>query len=253
MYNDSLKGKKILITGASTGIGASISEMFAENGAMIGLHYNKSEVQALKLKEKLEEVTSKVELFRCDLLKYELISELVSSFNKEFGGIDVLINNAGAHFGYKQFNELDEKYWDKTFNLNTKAPFYLSSYAFQHMKFHGGGKIINISSASVRYGSSSKGIHYTASKAALDSMTKSFSCSGYDFNILVNSIRCGVIDTDMHTKIEGYTEDQYQNRINKIPLKRVGKPIDVARMALYLASECGNFITGEVFTVAGGD
>jgi 3-oxoacyl-[acyl-carrier protein] reductase len=96
-------------------------------------------------------------------------------------------------------------------------------------------------------------MHYTASKAALDSLTLGFSRAGADHNILVNSIRCGVIDTNMHTRIEGYSKDQFEKRINMIPLKRVGKPNDIASMALYLASEGGDFITGEIFTIAGGD
>jgi 3-oxoacyl-[acyl-carrier protein] reductase len=253
MHVNSIKEKKILITGASQGIGASISTIFAENGALIGLHYNESEDQVKKLKTKIGKNTGKVKLYKYDLLKCEKTADLISSFIRDFGGIDVLINNAGACFGYRHFSDLDEISWDKTLILNAKAPFYLSSYAFEYMKDHGGGRIINISSASVRRGSGPNGMHYTASKAALDSLTLGFSRAGADHNILVNSIRCGVIDTNMHTRIEGYSKDQFEKRINMIPLKRVGKPNDIASMALYLASEGGDFITGEIFTIAGGD
>ena len=84
-------------------------------------------------------------------------------------------------------------------------------------------------------------------------MTIGFAREGAKFNILVNSIRCGVIDTKMRTRIAGYNEANFKKRIDLIPLKRPGQPIDIARMVLFLASECGDFITGEIFNVAGGD
>ena len=121
------------------------------------------------------------------------------------------------------------------------------------MKEHGGGRIINISSVNVKYGGSAKSMHYVASKAALDNLTLGFAREGAKYNILVNSIRCGLIDTQMRAKTEGYSEEDLKRRIDMVPLKRMGQPIDIARMALFLASEAGNFITGEIFTVAGGD
>ena len=228
-------------------------KLFSEHGAYIGLHYNKNCALAQSVCEEAHRHTAKVELFSGNLLEEITMKGLVHTFIEKFGGIDVLINNAGAFYGYKHFSELDSESWNKTFDLNAKAPFYLIGSAFEHMKGKGGGKIINISSASVRYGASPNGLHYTAAKAAMDSMMLGFSKAGAQDKILVNSIRCGVIDTDMHSQIEGYSEVQYKRRISQIPLKRTGKPIDIARKALFLASESGNFITGEIFTVAGGD
>lgn len=254
MFSD-IEGKKVLITGASGGIGLEIAKIFAEYGALVGLHYSgneKKRKQLLGLKVELEKYYKKIELFPGNLLDYDVRNNLIKSFVSIFGGIDVLINNAGVMFDYKYFLELDEKAWDNSFNLNTKAPFRLSASAFDHMK-EKGGRIINISSANVRYGGSGKSLHYVASKAALDSLTKGFAYEGAKYNILVNSIRCGVIDTHMHTKIEGYTEENFKKRIELIPLKRPGKPIDIARMALFLASDAGNFITGQIFYVSGGD
>ncbi len=250
---EEIKDKKVLITGASTGIGASTAKLFAENGAHVGLHYRSSQKQVENMLKEILKITKHAKTFKGDLLDIEYTKSLVPSFIKAFEGIDVLINNAGGICGYKHFSELDEESWDNTFSLNIKSPFYLIKDAFNYMMEHGGGRIINISTASVKYGASAMGLHYTASKAALDSLTLGFSKEGARHNILVNSIRCGVIDTAMRTKIGGYNEELFQKRINLIPLKRVGKPIDISRMALYLSSECGDFITGEIFTVAGGD
>ena len=137
--------------------------------------------------------------------------------------------------------------------MNAKAPFFLSGEVFDSMKDQGGGRIINISSVNVKYGGGAKSIHYVASKAALESITRGFAREGAKYNILVNTIRPGVIDTPMHTNIRGYSRKDFQKRIALVPLKRMGKPIDIARMALFLASEAGDFITGEIFTIAGGD
>ncbi len=256
MFED-IKNKKVLITGASGGIGSCMAKVFASYDAWVGLHYCADNVgekeKIIKILEEIQKNSGKAEMFQANFLKSQERDNLIKSFIEKFGGIDVLINNAGAVFGYKYFSELEEKSWDDTFNINVKAPFYLSGQAFDYMEEHGGGRIINISSANVKYGGSAKSLHYCASKAALDTLTIGFAREGVKYNILVNSIRCGVIDTEMRKKINGYTEENFKKRIELIPLKRPGKPIDIARMALFLASESANFITGEIFTVAGGE
>lgn len=254
MFSD-IEGKRVLITGASGGMGSEIARIFTEYGALVGLHYSGDEKgykNVLMLKEELAKNSKKIELISGNLLDKDIRNNLIASFVESFGGIDILLNNAGAMFDYKYFSELDEKAWDNSFDLNTKAPFRLSASAFEHMK-EKGGRIINISSVNVRYGGSGRSLHYVASKAALDSLTKGFANEGAKYNILVNSIRCGLIDTPMRTKTEGYTEENFKKRIELILLKRPGKPIDIARMALFLASDAGNFITGQIFHVSGGD
>jgi 3-oxoacyl-[acyl-carrier protein] reductase len=249
---EGIKGKKVLITGASTGIGAAIAELFAKYGALVGIHYNKSRKEALALREKIVSAGGKAEVFKADLLKKSERATLVKRFTDAFGGIDVLVNNAGGVYGPKEILDLDETSWDKTFALNTAAPFFLARDAFLHMKSHGGGRIINISSISAKYGGSPTTIHYGAAKAALDAVTKGLARAGAPYNILVNSVRGGVIDTPFHEKILRDRKN-LEERIKLIPLKRMGKPIEMARMVLFLASEAGDYITGEIFTVAGGD
>lgn len=250
---EGIKDKRVLITGASGGMGAAFAELFADYGARLGLHYAKNEDEASRLLASVRRKGTEAKIFKADLLRSEEITKLANSFIKKFGGIDVLINNAGAVFDQIDFRELEEKSWQNTFDLNVKAPFLLSRFVFDVMKDHGGGRIINLSSVNVKYGGSAKSMHYVASKAALESITRTFAKEGAKYKILVNAIRPGVIDTPMRTKIAGYTKEDFEKRVAIVPLKRAGKPIDVARMALFLASEAGNFITGEVFTVAGGD
>ena len=250
----SIHGKTVLVTGASGGIGSAIATLFASNGAMVGIHYNTNKHDAEKVAETIRQQGGTVSLFEGDLLDQNTRDTLIDRFVSVFGRIDILINNAGAAFDYVHFSKLDSVSWDKTFDLNTKAPFYLIGRAFEQMKRTGvGGKIINVSSVSVKYGGSANSLHYSASKAALESLTVGFAREGAAHNILVNCIRCGVIDTPMRTKIAGYNEDRFRERVAMIPLKKVGRPIDIASMALFLASESGNFITGEIFNVTGGD
>jgi len=216
MFED-IKNKRVLITGANGGMGSAIAKLFADYEACLGLHYHKDKDEAVKLLKEIKEKTKEAELFQADFLNSFSRSGLIKAFIKRFGGIDVLINNAGAAFSYKHFSELDEKSWDNTFNLNVKAPFYLSGKAFRYMKEHGGGRIINISSANVKYGGSRKSLHYCASKAALDTLTIGFAREGAKYNILVNSIRCGFIKTGMHKKVSGYSEENLKSRIDLIP------------------------------------
>jgi 3-oxoacyl-[acyl-carrier protein] reductase len=248
-----LQNKKILVTGASSGIGASIAETLAGAGATVGIHYNKNKTVADQLLAKLKNNKGKAFLVHGDLLKKHFQSILVDNFINKAGGLDVLVNNAGAVFDYKNPLELPDVSLDRTFSLNFKAPYYLSARAFEHMKRNGGGKIINISTVAVKYGGSLKGLHYVASKAALESLTRGFSREGARYNILVNSIRCGLIETDMRKKIKGYSEKRFKERIKMIPLGHPGKASDVADMVLFLCSDSGNFITGDTLTVAGGD
>lgn len=249
MFED-IKEKSVLVTGASTGIGACIAELFASYGAFMGIHYRSSKKEAARLRNRILKGAGKAELFKGNLLDSSFREKLIPSFVKSFRGLDILINNAGGIYGFRDFLKLDEKSWEDTFTLNAKSAFFLARDAFFYMKRHGGGKIINISSVSAKYGGSSQSIHYGAAKAALEAVTKGLARAGAQYNILVNSIRGGFIDTSFHKKMG---RKNIAERIKLIPLKRAGKPVDIARMTLFLASSAGDYITGETFTIAGGD
>ena len=246
---ESIRGKKILITGASGGIGESMALLFAEHRATLGLHYNTGKDKIELLVGEIEKRGAQARPFQADLA-VESGQALVDSFIDSFNGIDVLINNAGAVFGFKDFLELDNESWERTFRLNSQTPFFMSQRAFAYMKENGGGKIINISSVAAKYGGSARSLHYGAAKAALEAQTIGLARAGAKDGILINAIRGGFIDTPFHQKLGSKNIGE---RIQLIPLKRAGRPEDVANMALFLASEAGDFITGEILAVAGGD
>ncbi|MDO8511636.1 MAG: SDR family oxidoreductase [Nanoarchaeota archaeon] len=240
-----LKDKKILITGASSGIGAEIARKCAEEGAQLGIHFFENIRGAQELADALSKVTS-VKIYQQDFSDED--GKLVSKFVKDFGRIDILVNNAGMIDG-KAFEEMTVEDYNTMFYVNSRAPFMLAQQAFKHMKEQGGGKIINISSFAVKYGMGrNRSIHYAASKATLETLTVALARLGAKHNILVNAIRPGVI----MTKLQKGREDLDQV-LQRIPLNRAGTPADVANTVIHLASDKGGFITGEIITIAGGE
>ena len=249
---EQIMNKRVLVTGASSGIGKVIATRFAEHGAHVGIHYRSDRQSANKLLGELTKYHGHIELFHGDLMLAETRRHLIPSFLESFGGIDILVNNAGACYEYKHFSELDEAAWDTMLALHTKAPFILARDAFKFMKRRNWGRIINISTVSIEYAGPNN-MHYYSSKAAMDAITMGLAGEGAKHNILVNSIRCGMIDTPMRTKISGYNEEKFTKRIQMIPLKRAGTALEIAEMVLFLASGSGSFITGEIIRIAGGE
>ena len=247
---ESIRGKRVLITGAGSGIGASMAELFGDHGAVIGVHYNRSEEGAGKVRAGIRERGGSAIPVRADLMDPGACTELVPRFVKKAGGIEILVNSAGAVHGHHHFLEMDRESWDRTIALDLTAPFFLAQAAFRHMKEHGGGRIISISSIAAKYGGSVETIHYGAAKAGLEAVTRTLARAGAEYGILVNAIQPGVIDTDFHRKIGRGT---LKERVKRIPLGRAGTPMDVARLCLFLASEGGDYITGQVYGVTGGD
>ena len=245
-----IRNKRVLVTGASSGIGACTAELFASYGATVGIHYNTSDKDAKDLGKKIGDRFSSPILIKADLLNTDEMNRVVQTFIDTTGGIDVLVNSAGAIIGTHHFSEMDNESWDKTLNLNLKAPFFLARSAFSDMKIHGGGRIISISSIAAKYGGSASSIHYGAAKAGVEAITRTLATEGAQYNILVNAIQPGVIDTEFHKKIGRTT---LESRLKSIPMKRAGKPLDVARLCVFLASEAGDYITGQVYGVTGGD
>ena len=239
-----LKGKKALVTGASRGIGRAIAIKFAKNGAIVGINYFKSENEARKVLELVNE-HSKGVLLKGDVGSYKEAKKIVEDFIKFAGGIDILVNNAGI-YERKNFEELSEEQWDETLRINLKGSFNICKHAIPYMKE--GGKIIFISSQLALKGSS-HGADYAASKAGLLGLMKSLAIELASRKINVNAIAPGTIDTDI---IAGYSMKERMEREKQIPLGRIGKPEDVANVALFLASDLANYVTGEVILVTGG-
>jgi len=250
--NSELQNKRVLITGAGSGIGFVIADLFAQQGAIVGMQYNQSESTAAAKRKAITTKGDIALLLPCDFTRKKERESLIDRFVKKTGGIDILVNNAGICKTYVHFADLDESDWDETYAVNLKAPFILSRNAYRYMQDQQWGRIVNISTVAIKYGGAAS-MHYYSSKAALEAVTVGIAKDGAANNILVNAIRCGVIDTGMRNRIAGYTSDQYAQRVDLIPLKRAGTPLDIGHMVLYLCGPQGDFITGEIFTVAGGD
>lgn len=240
-----LFGKNVLITGASSGIGAVIAESFAKMGSNIGIHYASNDEGAYRVKKSLSKFTE-VKLYKKDFSDSSI--NLINQFLKDFGSIDILINNAGTMSPVSIF-DLDSHEFNRVFDVNSRAPFLLARDAFVHMKEQKFGRIVNISSFVINYGMGrNNSIQYAASKASLETLTKGLSRLGAEHNVLVNAIRPGIIATGMQNNRKDLKE-----RINLIPVKRMGKPEDVAEMCVYLCSNKGDFITGETISITGGE
>jgi NAD(P)-dependent dehydrogenase (short-subunit alcohol dehydrogenase family) len=244
-----LKGKHILVTGASSGIGFEIAHDFLRKGGFVGAHYFSNRKEA----EELLRFGSngRCQLFQADFSRTEEVFRLWDEFMAWSGGrVDVLVNNAGEASQPLPLDQLTEEAWNRTFQINTKAPFLLSRAALAVMSKQCSGRIINISSVGVKFGGSPTTIHYSASKAALEAVTKSLAKAGAPHNVLVNVVQAGVTDTAFHNKIG---RRDMSERIAMIPLNRMAHPSEISKVVLFLASEEGSYITGAVIPVAGGE
>lgn len=240
--------KRVLVTGASSGIGFQVARDFLKQGAIVGAHYRSNEAGARKLFEYAK--PGQCQVFQADFSHSGEVLRLWAEFFAWSRGIDVLVNNAGEAVVPVPFSELAEESWDRAFQVNVKAPFLLSRAALAEMEKQGSGRIISISSVGVKFGGGVNTVHYSASKAALEALTKSLAKAGAPFNVLVNTVRVGVTDTPLHEKIG---RGDLSGRAALIPLKRLAQPSEISEVVLFLASEGSSYITGSVLTVAGGE
>ena len=229
--------RKVLISGVTSGIGKEIAVCFAKEGWDIIGHYFSSAQKAKQLIKTIKKFNVDCRLFKADLSSKK---ELISFINKiKKLEISTLVNNAGTYLASKHFSDLTIDNVTDTFMVNV----------FKTMKQRRFGRIVNISSIAAKYGGSSFSMHYGCSKLALEGLTKTLSKEGAKYNIFVNTIRPGVIDTEFHKK---FRKDM-KKRIRMIPVGRMGKPADIADMVFYLGSEKNSFITNELITIAGGE
>jgi 3-oxoacyl-[acyl-carrier protein] reductase len=240
--------KTVLITGASKGIGASIAEKFAKEGFHnIVITGNKSAEELSLLKEKLTTTYScNCHTFVGDLSIYENAEKLFHEINSIFGGVDILINNAGiSHIGLLADMSVEE--WNKVINTNLSSVFYCSKLAIPYMNYHKCGKIINISSVWGIYGASCE-VAYSASKGGVNAFTKALAKELAPSNIQVNAIACGVIDTSMNQFLD---KEERSLLIEEIPANRFANSSEVADL-VYDLSNGHSYLTGQVIQFDGG-
>ena len=236
--------KSALITGANSGIGIELTKSFLELGYMVFAHYNTKKDKLVTIKNK------NLILIQANLIYLNEIDKIIDTMLKYTDSIDVLINNAGLYKPVENFEQITIDIFEETLNVNLKAPFLLSQEYLKLMKNKNYGKIINISSIGVKYGGNPNTLPYTISKSALETMTITLAKEASKYNILVNAIRVGVTDTELH---KSNINKDINERIKLIPLKRMASPIEIAEYILFLSSDKNKFITGSIQTIAGGE
>ena len=241
-----LKGEIALVTGATRGIGKSIADEFAQAGAMV--------IGTATTKEGAENISNRLSStdldghgIVLDVASTEQISETIKTLKQSDLMPSILVNNAGISLE-NLLMRIKEEEWEKVIAINLSSAFYLSKAVIGSMLKNRHGRIINIGSVQGSTGAPGHS-HYSAAKAGLIGLTKSLAQEVGSRNITVNAISPGYVSTDMTKDID---EEMNQSLLEQIPLKRFGKPIDIAKTAIYLASSSGSYITGETINVNGG-
>ena len=240
--------KVALITGGSRGIGKKIAEKFARNGYNIVINYVSEKTDVNKLESDLSQ-NGKVEVLciKCDVTDFNSCQEMVKKAVDKFGKIDVLINNAGITKD-NLLMRMKEEDFDKVINVNLKGTFNMTKNVISYMMKKRSGRIVNISSVVGVSGNSGQA-NYAASKAGIIGFTKSVAKELASRNILANAVAPGFIETDMTDVL---SESVKESIYSQIPLKKRGKPEEVANAVYFLGSDENTYITGQVLNVDGG-
>jgi len=243
-----LKGKVAVITGSAKGIGRATALEFAKEGASVVVNYAKSETAA---EETVKEIGSKAIAVKADVSRKEDVETLMKVAVKKFGRLDILVNNAG-HSSDKawlaELDDIDDALWYSALNIDLKGTFLCSRAASKIMLKQGSGKIVNVSSIPALVGDE-RGLVYTVAKAGILGLTKALARM-FAPKIQVNAMVLGSIKTGW---IDWLDKKELTEIMSAIPLKRLGKPEDVAKLAAFLASNDSDFITGQTIIIDGGE
>ncbi|MGI9862450.1 3-oxoacyl-ACP reductase family protein [Moorella naiadis] len=239
-----LAGKVAIITGAARGIGREMAARFVNQGARVVVAdlYNAAETAG-----ELSNETQTLGL-TVDVAKVRSINEMVDITIKTFGKVDILVNNAGI-CPTTPLGEITEEEWDKVLAVNLKSAFFCTQAVAEVMKGQQYGRIINISSFAGRAGGIAPGCHYSASKAGIIGLTKALARILAPYNITVNAIAPGTLASEM---TKNFPEAKMEEILAGIPLRKLGQPWYIAEMAVYLASEAAEWITGTTIDINGG-
>lgn len=244
-----LEGRKALITGGSRGIGKATSLLFARAGSDVAINYLSKSQAAEEVKEEVSRIGRECLVFKADVSRKGDIALMVRNILERWNRIDVLVNNAGI-WTYGEMGDMPEEIWAETMKINLDGVFHTCNAVVPFMKEKKRGWIINVSSTAAVRGEAFHS-HYAASKGALVSLTKSLAVELAPFNIRVNCVAPGWVDTDMCTGV--FKDADFRKEVQEsIPLKRIPPPEDIAGPILFLASDLAQHITGEVINVNGG-
>lgn len=243
----SLQDKIALVTGGSRGIGKSIALALAGEGAHVAITYRSAASSAEEVLKTIRAKGRKASGHQSDARQFDEAQKVVDAVVKEFGRLDVLVNNAGITKD-TLLMRMTEQDWDDVIDTNLKSAFAFSKAACRPMMGQREGRIINISSIAGVIGNAGQ-TNYAASKAGLIGMTKTLAKELASRNIQVNAVAPGFVDTDMTEKLN---PQQKEALMNLIPLKRTAKPEEIASVVVFLASPASSYMTGQVLCVDGG-
>ena len=240
-----LSGKTALVTGASRGIGKAIAIELAKQGADVVVNYSRDEESAMGVVEEIKKIGCKGIAIKADVSNFDDVANMFRIIKEKFGKIDVLVNNAGITMD-KTLRKMTQEEWNKVIDVNLTSVYNVTKNALPLMQKN--SRVINISSIVGLYGNFGQ-TNYAASKAGIIGFTKSLAKELGKHGITVNAVAPGFIESEMTKKIPFLRRKIIEWLV---PLKRVGQPEEVAHAAVFLASDCADYITGQVLSVSGG-
>ncbi len=243
-----LRGKTAIVTGSSYGIGRGIAIFFAQEGANVVVNYSKSEEKAQQVVSEIIEEGLTAIAVKADVSRSDEVKKLIDTCVRSYGRLDILVNNAGI-LPFGSIEEITDDILDRVFKVNFYGTFYCCREAVPIMKKQKYGKIVNISSIAGQRGDHTTAACYGSSKGAMSVLTKSLARQLGPFGINVNAVAPHAIITPM---MDYWGEDKRNEMMEKIPIRRLGTPRDVAVAVLFLVSDEADFITGQIINVNGG-
>jgi len=243
-----LQGKVALVTGGGRGIGRAIVEAFAAEGAKVAVVYRGSKEAAETLVHQVRQAGGTAIAMQTDVTDATAAQQCVLQVEKELGPIDILVNNAGVIHD-DLFVRMEPEHWQAVLQTNLGGTYNFCRAAAYRMMKRRSGRIINVSSIAAEHVNQGQ-TNYAASKGAINAFTRALAVELASRNVTVNAVAPGFIETDMSAAIRNKAGELIEKKM--IPMKRIGKPEDVARVAVFLASADSAYITGQVLTVDGG-
>lgn len=245
-----IQDKVVLVTGASSGIGAATAILFGKYGARVALGFHRNERGAGVTRDEIRHFGGTAHSVQADVQSPDEVSSMVEEITSQLGPIDILVNNAGSLIERAALMAQSVASWDSVIQLNLRSVFLLSQIVGNSMIERGAGAIVNISSIAARNGGGPGSGAYSAAKAGVITLTKSLAKELAPHGIRVNCVNPGVIDTPFHETFS--TPESMNNFAKMIPLGRVGKAIECAKVIVFLASDAASYVVGESIEVNGG-